>query len=230
MNRPLIALMVSLEDGLMAVNRTYLNAVWHSGGCAVALPYTDDEEKINQFVEEFDGFLFTGGDDIDPAYYGQEKHPKTENICSERDAFEQKMFHAAYKTGKPILGICRGEQVINVFLGGDLTQHIEGHVQTARRAVREQAVDLVENGMLHNILGQTKIYTNSFHHQVVNKLADRLICDGYSFDGYIEAYHDPEHPFLLGVQWHPEGYFDIDETSSKIFDAFVEACKTHAIQ
>lgn len=225
MNRPLIALMVSLEDGLMAVNRTYLNAIWHAGGCAVALPYTDDEEKIKQFAEEFDGFLFTGGDDIDPAYYGQEKHPKTENTCAERDAFEQKMFHEIYKNGKPILGICRGEQVINVFLGGTLIQHIDGHVQQTRRAVREQGVDLIKDGMLYNILGQERIYTNSFHHQVIDKLADSLVCDGYSTDGYLEAYHSKEHPFLLAVQWHPEGYYDIDETSSKIFAEFVNACK-----
>ena len=224
MNRPMIALMVSLEDGLMAVNRTYLNAIWNSGGCAVALPYTDDEEKIKQFVEEFDGFLFTGGDDLDPAYYGQEKHPKTENICSERDVFEKKMLEAAYGTGKPILGICRGEQVINVFRGGDLTQHIEGHRQDAARTVREQEVNLVEGGMLHSIIGKTQIFTNSFHHQVVNRLAEEMVCDGYSADGYIEAYHSAKHPFLLCVQWHPEGYFQIDETSSKIFDTFVNAC------
>jgi putative glutamine amidotransferase len=176
-------------------------------------------------ITKADGFLFCGGEDIDPKYYGEEKSRLLGNICSVRDEYEEKMFAAAYKTGKPILGICRGMQVINVFLGGSLHQHVDGHKQAESRDARTHTVELCESGVLRKILGESAIAVNSFHHQIVKRLAADLICNATSTnDGYIEAFHHKEHPFLLGVQWHPECYFELSETSSKIFDEFIKAC------
>ena len=227
MNRPSIALMVSTadQDTMMAVNKDYLNAIWNAGGIGVVLPYTEDREQLKEFAENFDGFLFCGGVDIDPSYYGEEIKPETKYICSIRDSFEYAMFHECFPTNKPILGICRGEQVINVFLGGTLHQHIDGHVQAEARHKQTHRVTVNKGSMLHRLLAKEEIMTNSFHHQCVKKLGKGLICDAVSEDGYIEAYHSDEHPFCLGVQWHPESYHKTCETSSKIFAAFINACK-----
>ena len=227
MYRPKIALMGSLTESkkMISVNMDYLRAVWHAGGVGVLLPMTENEHLIDEYAKEFDGFLFCGGVDIDPSYYNEPKDERTVDICPERDRFEYLMFHAVHHIGKPILGICRGEQVINVFMGGKLCQHIDGHRQSSERAVHEQKAELTQDGMLYRLLGQEKILTNSFHHQVVSTLADGLVCDAVSDDGYIEAYHEKEHMVLLGVQWHPECYHHLDETSSKIFAAFIDAAR-----
>ena len=227
MSRPRIALTCGIEGNLTSLNKEYLEAIWKSGGMAVVLPHTDDDVQIQEYARTFDGFMFCGGGDIHPKYYNEELHPKTSNIGSERDAFEFKMFHAAYPTGKAILGICRGEQLINVLLGGALYQHIEGHSENRGlgREKQTQTVLLNDGGLLFSLIGKEKILTNTFHHQCVKRLADGLFCDAVSDDGYIEAFHLPNHRFCLGVQWHPELYYDRDESSAEIFKAFVDACR-----
>ncbi len=224
MKRANIALASSISDGMVSVRDTYLNSIWREGAIPTLLQPRADEEYVSRAAEDFDGFVFCGGDDIDPKYYGEE-NVASKNICSVRDEFERMLFEAVYKTGKPILGICRGMQVINVFLGGSLHQHIDGHVQEEHRAVRTHSVSLTEGAMLAEILGEENIDVNSFHHQVVKVLADGLAVDAVSSDGYLEACHAVGHPFLLCVQWHPESYYDDCETSRKIFKAFVEACE-----
>lgn len=226
MQRPRIALFASVtESDCASLNQGYLRAIWKSGGDPCVMFHDVDKEYIKEVCEHFDGFLFCGGEDIDPKYYGEEKSRLLGNICSVRDEYEEKMFAAAYKTGKPILGICRGMQVINVFLGGSLHQHVDGHKQAESRDARTHTVELCESGVLRKILGESAIAVNSFHHQIVKRLAADLICNATSTnDGYIEAFHHKEHPFLLGVQWHPECYFELSETSSKIFNEFIKAC------
>ena len=212
------------EDGYVKVTEGYLDAIYSAGAIPMLLTPRADEEYIRSVCETVDGFLFCGGDDIDPKYYGEEKSSLIGNICSKRDEFECELFRAAYGTGKPILGICRGLQVMNVFLGGNLHQHIDGHKQNEAKDVCTHRVTLCEGQMLHVLLGEEKINVNSFHHQIVDRLAEPLVCDAVSDDGYIEAAHAPSHKFLLGVQWHPECYFSKYEISSKIFKAFIEAC------
>ena len=213
-----------IEDGYVKVTEAYLDAIYCAGAIPMLLSPRVDDEYLQNVCETVDGFLFCGGDDIDPKYYGEEKSPLIVNICSKRDEFECALFKAAYKTGKPILGICRGLQVINVFLGGSLHQHINGHRQKEARDVFTHSVKLCEGEMLQKMLVEEKIKVNSFHHQIIDRLAKTLACDAVSDEGYIEAAHCPTHKFLLGVQWHPECYFTKSENSSKIFKAFVEAC------
>lgn len=227
MDRPKIALMSGKEGHLMSLNKEYLDAIWKSGGLAVVLPYTEDSAQIQEYVELFDGFMFCGGGDVDPKYYNEEQHPKTANISSERDLFESKMFSAVCPIDKPILGICRGEQLINVLLGGTLHQHIEDHTENRGKARDEQShsVTLERDGLLFSLTEKENLLVNTYHHQCVKKLADVLVCNAVSEDGYVEAYHMPSHRFCLGVQWHPELFYDKDETSRKIFDAFIDACR-----
>ena len=220
-----IALAATHERDYVMIKPDYLNSVWNSGGIPTVLPPRTDAEFIDQVVSEFDGFLFCGGVDIDPKYYGEEING-AENICSVRDEFECALFKAAFKSGKPILGICRGMQVINVFLGGSLHQHVDGHLQSEERSARTHSVTLSPDGLLSQIESDEVIEVNTFHHQIVKKLADGLVVDGVStHDGYIEAYHHADHKFLLGVQWHPEDFFEESETSRRIFEAFVESCR-----
>lgn len=226
MRRPIIGVSTTVEDARwLTINNAYLDAIYKAGGVGVILTYTTEKEIFDEYAEIFDGFLFTGGVDIDPKYYGEEKDPKVVEICPERDAFEEQLFDSCYPTNKPILGICRGEQVINVFLGGTLHQHIDGHVQTEKREERTHNVHLAEGEYLHNLLNRNDIMVNSFHHQCVKQLADGLIADAYNDEGYLEAFHSKEHPFCVCVQWHPESYHRLDETSAKIFKAFVDACR-----
>ena len=228
MNEVIIALASNVSDGMVSVRDTYLNSVWKSGGVPVLLQPRSDTEYVSQVASKFDGFVFCGGEDIDPKYYGEE-NVASKNICSVRDEFEEALFKAVYKTGKPILGICRGMQVINVFLGGSLHQHIDGHVQDEHRSVRTHSVSIQSDSTLAKILGEENIDVNSFHHQVVKKLADTLTVDAVNGDGYIEACHAVGQRFLLCVQWHPESYYDHCDTSRKIFEAFIKACEEFRI-
>ncbi len=249
MNRMNIALSATVGDGgVISVRDSYLNAIWHSGGIPTLLSPSTESEYIQEVAGCFDGFVFCGGEDIDPKYYGEGATLQIKNICSVRDEFEERLFRAAYASGKPILGICRGMQVVNVFLGGSLTQHIGGHIQSESREVRTHSVRVVGGSLLAEILdcgdgarwGKStrgaeiarcgemmrggEILVNSFHHQVVNRLAAGLTIDAISGDGYIEACHSDGHKFLLCLQWHPECYYSLDSSSRLIFDAFIQAC------
>ena len=225
-NRPLIGVSPSCVGGRPTVSGLYLDAIWRAGGLGVMLPYTDDPARWEAYAALFDGFLFSGGVDIDPARYGEIALPCVE-IDPSRDAFEAGLFAAAYPTGKPILGICRGVQVINVFLGGSLYQHIEGHSQATPREVREQAITVEKGSLLWRICGKKSLTVNSFHHQAVKSPAPTLAVAARAADGCIEALWAPAHPFLFGVQFHPEIYAGLpdDDHAAAIFAAFLGACE-----
>lgn len=227
MNRPYIALSGSLPDEkITTINNCYLNSVWKSGGIPTLLLPSTEDEYIKTVCETFDGFLFCGGDDIDPKYYGQEKDVNIGEISPARDEFEEKLFRAAYTTGKPIMGICRGLQIINVFMGGTLLQHVEGHRDAAGNGPSMHYVTLVQGSPLAEITRETKFLTNSFHHQAIYSLSEKLTADAYSKDdGIVEAFHEEGHKFLCAFQWHPESMYNTSEISKRIFSAFIEACR-----
>ncbi len=221
--RAKIGLFTSTENNILTINQDYLSALWQSGGLGFLLPYNLNENTLQSYTEEFDGFLFCGGGDIDPSYYGEEKSACLSNICSLRDELEFKMFKRIYRSKKPMLGICRGAQVMNVFLGGSLWQDIECHKQSLPRNVAAHSVSLSENGYLKRVTKKSTIGVNSFHHQAVKALGEGLIADAFSPDGYIEAFYAENHPFLLGIQWHPENMLGSTE-SKMIFSEFISAC------
>lgn len=226
-DRPVIGVLGSHDGGELRTPVRYLNALWQGGALGAVLPYTTDAERIEEYVNSCDGFFFSGGVDVDPVRYGETKRFDSVEIDDARDAFEFAMFPAVYRSGKPVLGICRGIQSINVALGGTLYQHIEGHRQTVPGTERPQLIRLTEGTPLYEICGKRgEIYVNSFHHQNVKDLAPGLVADGVSEDGYIEAFHDPRRRFLLAVQFHPEIYCSCgdDDHAGRIFRAFAEAC------
>ena len=227
MIRPNIALVSSRDrDKKICISEDYLNAIWTSGGVGTVLPYTSRSGRINEVCQYFDGFVFCGGGDISPSLYGGDKS-SARSVCTARDKFEELIFHEAFRMGKPILGICRGAQAINVFLGGTLLGHIEEHTQTTPRFQFDAPVKLAWGSFLHRIIGAEDIHVNTFHHQAIDRLADGLACDAIADDGIIEAFHHTKKEFCLGIQWHPEAYYDMSSSSSKIFDAFISACKIH---
>lgn len=225
MYRPQIAILPSIDGDRLTIKGRYLAAIWEAGGVGVVLEPTTDAEKIQEYASMFDGFLISGGVDIDPKFYGEEKKFDNVEIDSARDAFESLAIPAFFATGKPMLGICRGLQAMNVFLGGTLYQHIDGHKQTESGDTVTHAVDLASDGLLYDIVRCESIAVNTFHHQAIKDLSTKLCIDACSHDGYIEAVHAKDRKFCLGVQWHPEIYRQKDENMQKLFLSFVNACK-----
>ena len=225
--RPLIGVVPSRNGNAAHLKFEYADAIWLAGGLPVMLAYTTDPTKLAEYAEVFDGFLFSGGDDLDPIEYGEETKLDSVVVDPQRDAFEKVLFAAVYPTEKPILGICRGIQSLNVWMGGTLHQHIDGHRQSEPMDQPSHDLTIVEGSVFHRLCGKTTVRVNSSHHQVVKDLAPALVADAYNAEGYVEAAHQPDRRFLFAVQFHPESYCqsETDDHAKAIFSAFVEACR-----
>ena len=207
----------------------YTAAIYRAGAKAVWIN-TDDLDKAIAEMLQCDGLLLSGGEDVDPAYYGQAVSEKCGEIAKDRDVAELKMLEAFLTTGKPILGICRGHQLMNVYFGGTLHQDIKdicscNHDDWKRRRRGNHGVHLQPLTRLAEIYGQEQMTVNSLHHQAVAKTAPVLITSAVSEDGITEAVEHPEHSFCIGVQWHPEHMVRYSKQQRRIFEAFVAACK-----
>ena len=216
------------DKSLTSVNKSYVNAVIAAGGIPVVLPNKPGLEKY--YADALDGFLFSGGGDVDGKYFGQENHEKISGVSEERDAFEIALAKLIFAAKKPYMGICRGEQLMNIARGGDIIQHIEGHSQKDTRYAATHSVDIVEGTKLHKWLGGLKtIRVNSFHHQVVDKLAPGFVVTCRSEEGgYIEGYeYSGSDWFCVCYQWHPEAMLEDPANSLQLelFKPFIEACK-----
>lgn len=233
MKKPLIALMPLWDEKKNSywMLPGYMDLIIKSGGVPVMLSFSDDEQSIKEIAERFDGFIFTGGDDIDPARYGEEKLDVCGEPCVYRDSLEFALFSEVIKTDKPILGICRGMQFLNAALGGTLYQDLPTqkpgevcHKQPAPTDALTHGVTVKKDTMLYDIVGTDTLMVNTLHHQAVDKIAPCLVPCATADDGLVEAVYHPEKAFLLGVQWHPEMIFTHEENSIKIGKAFVQAC------
>lgn len=211
-----------------------INAVVHAGGVPVLLPNISDEQMIKQLAKQMDGLLGTGGYDVDPMLFGEEPHPKLGTVTPARDTFEMIMFKEMLQLNKPILGICRGMQVLNVVAGGDMYQDIYAQMDDRKLLKHSQDspvkygthfVQIEKSSLLYDITGSEKIKVNSHHHQAIRNVPSPFQITGKATDGVIEAFESTEHHFALGVQWHPENLAAVgDEVSKKIFEAFLQAC------
>jgi len=210
--------------------RSYSSGIEQGGGIPFLLPSPGDEALIKVYVELIDGLLLSGGGDIHPLYFGEEPHWKLGEVSPERDFFEVNLIRGILGTGKPVLGICRGIQVLNAALGGALYQDLQSqlphsfqHRQEVPRSHPTHKIMVRENSRLARILGVTALRVNSLHHQAVKDAAPGLQPVAWAEDGVIEALEAPDHPFLLGVQWHPEALWETDQASAALFRAFVKA-------
>ncbi len=210
-----------------ALRENYCGAVVRAGGLPILLPHEPDH--VSAYLGLFDGLIVTGGAfDVDPALFGDAHRHATVTTKDRRTAFELGVTRAAYAAQKPVLGICGGQQLLNVALGGTLIQHIPdeipdalAHEQPNPRTEPGHAVSVVAGTLLHRITGAAELPVNSAHHQSVKAVAPGMIVDATAPDGVIEGIEDPKHRFCLGVQWHPE--FAISPGDLKIFEAFIAA-------
>ena len=235
MSAPRIALggVVRVWDGAerTGLNSAYVRSLLAAGGVPVVLSPLMGPSYASRALDGVDGLVLTGGEDMDPAWYQTEPHPRANPPSRERDLFELALFAAARQREIPVLGICRGIQVINVALGGTLWQDLPSerpgpvdHSPEAARSARSHAVRLEPGSVTAGALGATEIRVNSFHHQAVRELASKLVATGWSEDGLIEAVEGaPGQPWLLAVQWHPEEmHAEIRAPDRGLFRALVE--------
>lgn len=209
-----------------------ISSVAHSGGIPCTIPmYETNAEIILEHVSCFDGLIFTGGQDVNPKLWNAEPTKILKQQCHIRDAFEITLLDAAVKLKKPILAICRGCQLLNVYFGGTLYQDIFiearakiAHVQNAHFDESTHKVKIKKSSITKEIFGN-EIWVNSYHHMAVKKLANEFICTGKSSDGIIELFESKGKHFMLGVQWHPEMLYKTDPKMKSLFDLFLEYCK-----
>jgi putative glutamine amidotransferase len=236
MTRPTIGICTALERArwgmwdqqAVLLSRSYVEAVQHAGALVLMLP--PDEQLLGEpgeLLDLLDGLVLAGGADIDPAVYGERAHPETVDTVPERDRFEITLVRAAIERDLPVLGICRGMQLINVAYGGTLLQHLPerfGHHEHLRVVGTfdgaDHDVDLIEGSLAARAAGETHHATKSHHHQGVDRLGEGLQISGSSsMDGLPEAIEMPDRRFVLGVQWHPEA----DDTSRVVGALVAEA-------
>ncbi len=234
--KPLIGITAAhraIEDGRLVYSMAYMPniiSIERAGGIPIVIPSGLNNDTLRALYERVDGVLLPGGGDVDPAYYNAERHPKTGNIDDKRDAAELVVARWTVEDDRPLFGICRGVQTMNIALGGTLIQDIPSLVET--QIVHDTPTDLPRDHLMHDvhiasstrladIIGE-KVTVNSHHHQSIEQPGQYLNVTAHAPDGVIEAIEMPHKRFVLGVQWHPEDLGD-DAVTLRLFGAFIEA-------
>ncbi len=220
-----------LENHRQFVGDAYIQAVKSVGGLPIVLPLIKSKTVIQEYIELCDGFLFCGGGDITPLLFGQEPATNVGKTDITLDLFQIRLMKAVLEAGKPVLAICRGMQVLNVACGGTIYQDINlvdfetiNHMQNSisRRDISHKVIFEPES-KVHKILGSFA-YTNSFHHQSIDRIGKGLAVSGFTGDAIVEAIEMPSHTFVLGVQWHPESMLDCSNMK-QLFYALIRYAK-----
>lgn len=235
MRKPLIGLtpQFDFEQQKLCMRQNYMEALSHAGALPVVLPLPDGTEDTSALASLCDGFLFTGGPDVHPSLFGEETLRFCGVIDERRDRFEIALLQEAMRLDKPIFGICRGIQLINVALGGSLYQDIPAqapgeiaHSQNPPFTVAVHTVAIDRASPLYRITGKEKLTVNSMHHQAVRELAPTLKCGAKSQEGLVECVYRPESRYFLAVQWHPEYLWQKDKDEQNVIQSFVDAAKS----
>lgn len=235
MTRPTIGITIGYSTQnreFFTLRDDYLRAVEKAGGLPLVLA-PGRPEDAPELLARLDGLLLTGGADVDPGLYGEEPHETVTRVIPERDAFEIALCREAMRKDQALLAICRGHQVLNVATGGTLIQDIPSQVEGARdhdpdteRWRTAHPVRILPRTRLREILGTETIEVNSFHHQAVRELGQGLVVSATSTaDGVIEGIEAPGRRLAVGVQWHPEAFWDRPHDFQPLFEALVKAAR-----
>ena len=215
-NLPLIGISGTHAAGdATQVGSAYIESVLRAGGVPVVLPINDNTDVLKAMIESIDALIMTGGEDVDPLKnYNESPVPALGEVNPKRDAFDIALIQLAIERGIPLLGICRGHQIINVACGGTLYQDLPSqhksadlikHRQQAPSWYGTHQVEIEPNSILAKILGKTSVVSNSFHHQAVKDVAPGFVITGRTGDGVVEAMEMKDNPRVFTVQFHPEG-------------------------
>jgi putative glutamine amidotransferase len=231
--KPIIGITSDVEkDDKHFLRNDYMQAVIRAGGLPFIIP-VGIEKDVEQVAEMLDGLLLTGGNDINPMLFNEEPHASLGKVSPSRDLCELELARQMLLLDKPILGICRGLQILNVAVGGTLYQDIHQqndgailqHLQNAPNVHCSHFVHLEKGSLLEEIAGTERIQVNSFHHQSLKDVPTAFNVSGFASDGIIESIESVDKKFVLGVQWHPELLAKIeDAVSLRIFERFIGAC------
>jgi len=236
LKRPLIGIPCRMDAGKdqFYLRKHYSEAIFHAGGTPVMLPLITEKDFAMAIVKEADAILLSGSNsDVDPHLYGQEPHPRIGSVVNRRDGTDWLVLDEIFQSGKPLLAICFGMQILNVYLGGTLWQDIESqrrkavkHEQAATEDYQSHTIRIRPSSLLHRLAGRSKMKVNSFHHQAIQKIAPALLAVATSTDGIVEAVETrSQKQFILGVQWHPEIGWEGNPLSQRIFSSFVKAAQ-----
>lgn len=216
------------HEKYIRVENDYAKAIERAGGLPIITQVTEDDNTIDEYIKIADAIVFSGGEDINPNLYGADFHPTVQGVSFERDEFERKLFEKAVEKKIPILGICRGMQLINSLMGGDLYQDINSEVKEA--SGHSFAKDLsrgilkittIEGSRIRKHLGE-EILVNQYHHQAVKNLAKDFVATAKSRDGIIEAMEYTGDQYINCVQFHPESLIDYEPKFLNIFKELIE--------
>lgn len=238
-HKPVIGITARVEkDQMYSLDPVYGRAILQAGGLPLIVPIVD-EEDIPLLCERLDGLIVTGGGDINPTLYGEEPHIRLGAVYPGSDQYEKELILNFLELDKPFIGMCRGMQMLNVSLGGTIYQDLEAqyegtlyqHKQMAMRTHRTHSVTLEDESRLIKIMEEKTFNVNSFHHQGIKDVSDKLKIAGRAADGLVEALESKNHQFVMGIQWHPEEFaLQGDEASKKLFERFVKECAKDKVQ
>uniref|UniRef100_A0A7C2E939 Gamma-glutamyl-gamma-aminobutyrate hydrolase family protein n=1 Tax=Ammonifex degensii TaxID=42838 RepID=A0A7C2E939_9THEO len=231
--RPVIGVTAAFheEEERAFLSRHYSDGIYRAGGLPVILPPLSPEAAAT-VISPIDGLLLSDGGDIDPFYFGEEPLPQTETVSPHRDAFELALSQEALARLVPVLGICRGMQVLNVAAGGTIYQDLAAgarnslkHRQEAPRWHGTHYIDILAGSHLAAIFRTTRLSVNSFHHQAIRKVTPGFKATAWAPDGITEGIEATAHPFAIGVQFHPEGMWKKNPLFLALFETLVTACR-----
>ncbi|MGN7476683.1 gamma-glutamyl-gamma-aminobutyrate hydrolase family protein [Solibacillus silvestris] len=229
--KPIIGLTMYDFDKKLDINNAYLTSIEQAGGIPVCIPNAT-KENAEALLNIIDGLVLIGGADIDPLLFGEEPHRHIGSVVRKRDDSDILLMNEAYNRQMPILGICRGQQIMNVALGGTIIQDIPSqmenallHKQSSKRAELAHTVE-VATPKFKTIFGEDSFRVNTFHHQSVGQLGKGLVVSAIAKDGIIEGIEHESHPYCVAVQWHPEELAPHGNIhAQRLFESFINACK-----